>query len=110
MQHDDVDPRKAYQDRLTNQWQGPRAHRHNEYERDPRADYVNRLQDAWQRGDDEDEEGDGNLTIMEHRDAAAAREVRFRDALSFDAAIPSGLPTGTAVRLIRDQQRQRGAA
>jgi hypothetical protein len=69
-------------------------------ERDPRAGYVQRLQDAWrQRIDDDDDEDDDNATSMKHNDA-----LRFRDGSSLDA-IPSGLPTGTTLRLMREQRQ-----
>ena len=104
---DNDDPRRAWLARLGDLWQGPHDVRRSKHEvHDPRAAYVHRLQDMWRHCDEEDAEDDDAIT--EYHDA-----VRFRDALSFGSmipAIPSGLPTGTTLRLMREQRHKFGGA
>ena len=94
----DDDPRRVWVADLGDQWQGPNVRSKHEH-RDPREVHVCALKDAWKQGPGDDDDDEDNAS--EYNDA-----VRFRDAMSFDAAIPSGLPTGTTLRLMREQRHK----
>lgn len=105
----DDDPRRAWLARLVDLWQGPNdVHRSKHDVHDPRAAYVHRLQDMWSQQPCEEEDAEDDDAITEYHDS-----VRFRDALSFGSmipTIPSGLPTGTTLRLMREQRHKFGGA
>jgi hypothetical protein len=108
---DNGDPRLAWIARLGDLGHGPHeARRHTENERDPRQQYIDRLANAWQkRGDEDEDEEDDDPIPTKHQDAAASREIRFSDRVSFMSTtpIPHGLSTGEVLRLMRTQRHQR---